>query len=184
MHPARRESTHSTHMPITRAQKEAQVATLVAQFGKLEAAVLTDYHGLSVEELQDLRAKLREQGMDYQVAKNSLFKRAVEQAGFKIQTLKGPTGVAFGYDDPVKTAKVVNQFTKDHQALEIIGGIVDREIVDVSVVTRLANMPSREELLGRLVGSLSGPTHNLAVALSGVSRNLVYALRAVQEQKG
>lgn len=170
-------------MPITRPQKEAQVAELVAQFGKLEAAVLTDYHGLSVSELQELRAKLREQGMDYQVAKNSLFKRAVEQAGFKIQELKGPTGVAFGYDDPVQTAKAVAAFAKEHEALEIIGGIVDKEIVDSAVIKRLATMPGREELLERLVGSLSGPARNLAGALGGVSRNLVYALRAVQEQK-
>lgn len=170
-------------MPITRTQKEEQVAELVAQFGKLEAAVLTDYHGLSVADLQELRAKLREQGMDYQVAKNSLFKRAASEAGFKIQDLKGPTGVVFGYDDPVQTAKAVAAFAKEHEALEIIGGIVDKEIVDSAMIKRLASMPGREELIGRLLGSISAPARNLAGALSGVSRNLVYALRAVQEQK-
>lgn len=170
-------------MPITRQSKEEQVAELADRFGKLEAAVLTDYHGLTVRQLQGLRATLREQGMDFQVAKNSLFNRAAKQAGLKIEELAGPTGVAFGYEDAVQTAKAIKTFAKDNEALEITGGIVDGELVDAAMIKKLAALPGREELLGRLIGSIGGPTRNLASALSAISRNLVYALTAVKESK-
>lgn len=170
-------------MAISRQDKETQVAELVEHFGKIEAAVLTNYHGLTVRQIQELRAKLREQGMDFQVAKNSLFTRAAKEAGIKIQQLEGPTGVAFGYEDSVQAAKVVSKFAKENEALEIIGGIVDKEVVDVAMIKKLAALPGREELLGRLIGSIGGPARNLAGALSAISRNLVYALNAVKEQK-
>lgn len=170
-------------MAITRERKEAQVKELTDHFGKLKAAVLADYHGLSVREMQELRSQLAEQGIDFAVAKNTLFARAAKQAGIKVQELKGPTAIAFGYEDPVTTSKIVFQFTKDHEALEIIGGIVDGAVVDTAMIEKFAMLPGRDELLVRLVGSISGPTRNLASALGATTRNLVYALQAVREAK-
>lgn len=170
-------------MPKTRAQKEAALAELSADLGKQQMAVLTHYHGLTVRDLQELRAKLREHGMKFTIVKNTLFARAAKEAGITVETVEGPLAVAVGFDDAVQTAKTINQFSKDHEALEIMSGIFEGKQVDAAMVQKLANLPGREELLGRLIGSIGGPTRNLAGALSAISRNLVYALRAVQEQK-
>src|SRR4051812_8110781 len=118
-------------MPITREQKEQQVKVLSERFAKTKAAVLTDYHGLTVRDIQQLRADLREQNVDYQVAKNSLLKLAAKDAGLDLGELEGPTAIAFGYDDSVTTAKAVNEFAKGNDNLEILGGYIDGDKVDV-----------------------------------------------------
>ena len=169
-------------MPITRENKEALVAELTDRFTRQEAAVITHYHGLTVRDIQDLRAKLREQGIDFQVSKNTLFKLSAKQAGID-GDFTGPTAIAFGYEDPVTTSKAINDFAKGNDALEIVGGIVENKLVDTATVKKLAALPSREELLGKLVGSISSPARNLASVLTATTRNLVYALKAVQEAK-
>lgn len=170
-------------MAISREAKEQQVQELVDRFGRIEAAVLTHYHGLTVRQIQELRARLREQDMEFSVAKNNLFNLAAKEAKLDLAELTGPTAIAFGYGDAVQTAKTITTFAKDNEALEITGGIFEGKQVDAAMVKKLASLPGREELLGRLVGSISAPTRNLAGALAGVSRNLVYALNAVKEQK-
>lgn len=170
-------------MAKTRQSKEQDVASLADKLGRMQAAVVTNYQGLSVRDTELLRSSLREQGMDFEVVKNTLFHRAAEKADVQADELNGPVAVAFGYDDTVQTAKIVSKFAKDNEKLEITGGIVDGKQVDPAVIKQLAALPSREELLGRLVGSLSAPARNLASVLGATSRNLVYALRAVQETK-
>ena len=169
-------------MPISRQDKETQVAALTDRFSRQEAAVIAHYHGLTVRDLADLRAKLREQGVDFQVAKNTLLKLSAKESGIEAE-FTGPTAVAFGYEDPVTTSKVVNDFAKENENLEIVGGIVENQLVDVATVKKLAALPSREELLGKFVGSISSPARNLASVLTATTRNLVYALKAVQEAK-
>lgn len=170
-------------MAKTRDQKEQTVADL-AEALKSPAAVLTDYQGLTVREQQDLQGKLREQGLSFLVVKQTLLRRAAEQAGVKLSDdLSGPMALALGGEDPVGISKLISEFTKEHEALEITGGIVDGAQVDAAMVKRYASLPGREELLGRLMGSISAPVRNLASGLSGVSRNLVYALNAVKEKK-
>lgn len=170
-------------MPKTRQQKEQDVTDLVDKLKRTKGAVITDYHGLTVRDTESLRSKLREQGMDFEVVKNTLFKRAADEAGITLEQVTGPAGIAFGYEDAVQTAKIVSKFAKANEKLEIVGGVVEGRQVDVAVIKKLSSLPSREELLGRLVGSLSTPTRNLASVLSATTRNLVYALRAVQESK-
>lgn len=170
-------------MAKTRDQKEQTVADL-AEALKAPAAVLTDYQGLTVREQQDLQGALREQGLTFMVVKQTLLRRAAEQAGVKLSgDLNGPMALALGGDDPVGISKLIAGFAKEHEALEITGGIVDQEHVGVDMIKRYAALPGREELLGRLIGSIGGPVRNLASGLSGVSRNLVYALTAVKERK-
>ena len=170
-------------MPKTRQRKESDVAELVDKLGRTQAAVFTNYHGLTVRATEELRAKLREQGMEFSVVKNSLFQRAAESSGVELQELRGPAGIAFGFEDAVQTTKAVAAFAKENPALEIVGGVVEGKQVDLSVIKRLSALPGREELLGRLVGSLSAPSRNLAMVLSATTRNLVYALQAVREAK-
>jgi large subunit ribosomal protein L10 len=170
-------------MPITRADKEAQVAELTEKLKRSNSVVVTHYHGLTVRELQEFRKDLHEVEVDYQVAKISLFNRAAEAAGMKLEGMSGPIAVAIGYGDPVQTSKAVNAFAKDHEAMELVGGVMDGKQVDVATIKKLAALPGREELLGKLVGSLSAPPRNLAGALAAIPRSLVYALSAVKEQK-
>jgi large subunit ribosomal protein L10 len=170
-------------MAKTREQKEAKLAELTDAFGRIEAAVFTNYHGLSVRDIDELRSQMREAGMEYHVVKNTIFKRAADAAGIKLEELTGPAGIALGFDDSVATAKLVNKFSKDHEALEIHGGIVEGKEVGVDVIKKLAALPGREELLSRLVGSISSPPRKLATVLAATTRNLVYALTAVKEAK-
>lgn len=170
-------------MPKTRENKEQTVAGLTEALSSMQAAVLTHYQGLTVREISQMRAAFREQGVTYEVLKNTLFKRAADKAGIKIGQPTGTLGLAIGQEDVVQVAKVVSKAAKDYEPLEIVGGIVEGEEVDVDVIKRLAALPSREELLGRFIGSISAPPRNLASALSATTRNLVYALRAVRESK-
>ncbi|MEX1112971.1 MAG: 50S ribosomal protein L10 [Patescibacteria group bacterium] len=170
-------------MPKTREQKEAVTQALTTALRDAAAVVFTDYQGLGVREQQELQAQLRENGMRFEVVKNTLFQRAAKDAGLTVDELTGPVGVAFGFEDPVSVSKAVTQFAKDNEALEVTGGIVDGERVEVAMISKLASLPGRDELLGRLVGSISAPVRNLASGLSAVPRDLVYALNAVKEQK-
>jgi large subunit ribosomal protein L10 len=170
-------------MPITRTKKESNVTELIERLSRIEAAVFVHYQGLTVRDFEQLRQNLRDEGIDFRVVKNKIFRLAAKEAGISVEAITGPVGVAFGYTDSVTTAKVVSEFAKKHEPVEIAGGIIDGAEVDAVMIKKLASLPSREELLGRLVGSLSAPTRNLASALSATSRNLVYALKAVQEQK-
>lgn len=170
-------------MAKTRAQKEQEVAAL-AEGLKAPAAVLTDYQGLTVRDQQDLQGKLREEGLKFIVVKQTLLRHAAKQAGVKLpDDLSGPVALAVGGEDPVAISKTIAKFAKEHETLEITGGIVDRELVGADLIKKYAALPGREELLGRLIGSIGGPVRNLASGLSGVSRNLVYALTAVKESK-
>ncbi len=170
-------------MPKSRSQKEQDLQTLIEELGRIAAAVTADYHGLSVRELEELRSSLREQNVRFRVVKNTLLQRATEAAGLPVQDFAGPVGLALGFGDAVQTVKAMAKFAKEHPALELTGGMVDGQHVDVVVIKQLAALPSREELLGRLVGSLSAPARNLAGVLSAAPRNLVYALKAVEQQK-
>ncbi|MSU76050.1 50S ribosomal protein L10 [Patescibacteria group bacterium] len=170
-------------MPKTREQKEQEVAELTEALKGASASVLTNYQGLGVRDQQELQNSLREQGMRFHVAKLTLLNRAAKEAGIELDTLEGQQALAIGADDPVGVAKAVAEFAKEHEALEITGGIVDGKQVGVELIQRYASLPGRDELLGRLMGSISAPVRNLASGLSGVSRNLVYALTAVKEKK-
>lgn len=171
-------------MAKTREEKEATVKALTEALKEAKAVVFADYHGLSVREQQELQANMRTGGMKFGVVKNNLFTKAAKDAGLKLERPSGPVAVAYGFDDPVAVAKGVAEFAKEHESLELTGGFVDGEPVEITVIQKLASLPGREELIGKLVGSISAPARNLAGGLSAISRNLAYALNAVKEAKG
>lgn len=170
-------------MPKTREQKEATLKVLAEALKDAKAVVFADYQGLGVREQQELQNGMREGGMRFAVVKNTLFTMAAKEAGLELERPTGPVAVAYGFEDPVAVAKAVHDFAKEHEALEITGGFVDGEAVELSVIDKLASLPSRDELLAKLMGSLGAPIQNLAGGLSAIPRNLVYALSAVKEQK-
>lgn len=168
-----------------RSEKEATVSQVVEKFNKSQAVILADYRGLNVQEVTELRKKLREAGVEYRVIKNTLTSRAAKEVNIEglDEYLSGPTALAFGYHDPVAPAKILANFAKDHKKLELKAGILEGKIIGTKAVKALAELPSREALLGQIAGLLQSPMRGLVTVLSGPLRNLAYATEAVRKQK-
>lgn len=165
--------------------KEAVVADIQAKFEKAQSVVFIDYRGLTVSEVTELRNKMRSAGVEYRVLKNSMIKRAVDNLGIQgvDEVLAGPTAVAFGYEDPVAPAKILVDFVKAAKKTEIKGGVLAGKGIDVAGVKYLAELPSKEQLLAKMMGSLNAPITGFVMVLSGVLRNFVCALNAIKEKK-
>ncbi|MDS1030408.1 50S ribosomal protein L10 [Bacillota bacterium LX-D] len=148
------------------------------------SAVLTDYRGLNVAQVTKLRNELRQAGVEYKVLKNTLIKRAADDLGLEglDPYLEGPTALAFS-KDPVSPAKVLFDFAKENKALEIKAGVLEGKVIEVQQVKALADLPSKEELLAKIVGGMQAPLYGFAAVLNGNLRNFVYALEAVRQQK-
>ena len=170
---------------MVRPEKVAVVEELKDKLSRAQAVVVTDYRGLNVQEITELRHKLREAGVEYKVAKNTLTTRAAKEVDLPDleQFLSGPTAIAFGYDEPVSAAKVISEFARLHKELEIKGGVLEGNVIGVEAVQALADLPPREELLAMVARAMQGPIAGFANVLQGIMRSLVYALDAVREQK-
>ena len=158
--------------------KKQIVTELEALLKETKTGVLVDYRGLSVEEDTKLRRKLREAGVKYSVIKNRLIKFALENAKLTElePILKGPTALATSADDVVAPAKVLHDFAKENELLEIKGGFMEGKVVDIATIKQLATLPSKEVLLGKLLGSLQSPMYGLANVLNGNISGLARAL--------
>ena len=152
-------------------QKKAVVEELIQKLKDAKSVVLADYRGLTVDQDTKLRKALRDEGVEYKVIKNSIISFAVKDSdleGLK-EYLAGPTAMAISTTDPVAPSKVLAKYAKDYSKLEIKGGMVEGNIIDVAGVQELASTPSKEELLGRLIGSLQGSLYGLAAALNAIA---------------
>lgn len=161
-------------MANNRQLKEAKVAEIREKLQKAESVILAQYQGLTVEEDTELRSKLREAGVEYKVYKNTLTTLAAKELGYEgiVEFLQGPVSVAFGYEDPTAPARVLNDFAKAHKKLELKGGLVQGEVYDTDKIKQLADIPPREVLIAKLLGSFKAPVSNFA-----------YLLNAVKEKK-
>lgn len=170
---------------MARPEKEATVAEVKERFQRAKAVVLTDYRGLNVGELTDLRKKLREAGVEYKVVKNTLAARAAREAELaELEAhLAGPIAMAFGYEDPAVPAKILATFAREHKNLELKAGILEGRVLGQTEVKALADLPSREQLLAMVAGVFQAPLRGLAVVLSGPMRNLAYGLEALRKQR-
>ena len=173
-------------MAITRAVKEQAVAKLTEDLGRIKLAVLTNYRGLTVAETEELRAKLREEGMTYRVTKNTLLRIAAKSnpslAELDPSTFVGPMALACGFDDEVAPARVVFQYAKDHQALEIVGAITgEGEVLSADQVKALASLPTRTQLLGQVVGTIAAPLSGFVGVMGANVRSIVQVLSAISK---
>ncbi|MDW7670822.1 MAG: 50S ribosomal protein L10 [Bacillota bacterium] len=150
--------------------KKAIVEEIADKFSRSTSAILYDYRGLTVEEVTELRKQFRDAGVDYKVYKNTLVKRALEQAGVEGLTdlMEGPNAIAFSYDDPITPAKIGSEFAKTHKELELKAGIVEGEFFNETKVKELAAIPTREVLIAKLLGSLKAPVSNFAYLLQAI----------------
>ncbi len=165
--------------------KTEAVAALAKSIGEAKSVIVADYRGLTVAQVSELRTKAREASVYYKVAKNRLVKLALKECGLDPldDVLQGPSAFAMGMEDPVSPAKVLAEFSKENEALEIKGGFLGAEILSVEDVKKLASMPSRDELLSRMMGSLQSPVTKFAIALNQSVAKIAYALKAVADQK-
>lgn len=168
-----------------RPEKVQQVETIRAWLQQAAAAILTDYRGLNVRDLVQLRTKLREAGSDYRVVKNTLLQRAAEALGITglEPYLEGPTAVAISRGDPVAPAKVLQEYIRQMRKLEVKGALVEGRVITAEQVKVLAEMPAKPQMQARLLGTLQSPLYGLAGVLVGLQRNLVYGLDQIRRQK-
>ncbi|MCX7014093.1 MAG: 50S ribosomal protein L10 [Candidatus Sumerlaeota bacterium] len=164
-------------------KKLDRMDTYVEKLGRSQAVVVADYRGLTVAEVNDLRQKMRAQSIEYRVAKNRLMKRALAELGFDPldDALQGPSAFALGYADPVLTAKALADFAKANEKLAIKGGWLGKRALNADEVKALAKLPSREQLLARLLGSLKSPVTKAAFALRQSVSKVAYAVKAVAD---
>jgi len=175
-------------MAISREAKEKAVAQLSDDLSRLKLAVMTDYRGLSVSEVEELRGKLRAEGIAYRVTKNTLLRLAANNnPAFKDidpATFAGPMALAIGFDDEVAPARVIFQYAKEHKALEMVGAITgDGQVLDAAQVKALATLPTREQLIAQVVGTIAAPLSGFVGVMSGNVRSIINVLNALSEAK-
>jgi large subunit ribosomal protein L10 len=166
-------------------EKKRIADDLHQRFSKSSVVIVTDFKGLDVASINELRNKLREESVEYQVVKNSLLVRASEKTDVAMikDRFKGPSAVALSYDDPVAPAKVLTQFAAEHQQLEIKVGVMGGKILEPDEIKALSKLPSREILLGQLLSTMNAVPTSFVRVLAEIPRSFLNVLNAVKEQK-
>jgi len=172
-------------LPLNRSQKEALVEQLHDKFSRSVSVTLVEFPGLSVNDVTEFRAKLRDVQGELKVSKNTLFRIAIKgtEAEPLLESFQGPNAAVFAYEDPVQVAKVIMDFAKDHEALKVRNGILNGKLMDAAGIEALSKLPSREVLIAQMLSVLVATPTNLVQVLSGIPRKFLYALRAIEEQK-
>jgi large subunit ribosomal protein L10 len=165
--------------------KQKIVASLREKFTDAKVVIVTDYKGLDVAQMNDLRRKLREAEVEYQVVKNTLLIRASQDTHVEqlVDAFKGPSAIALAFSDPVAPAKVLMQFAKANDKLEIKAGVMSGKLLDLAAIGALSKLPSREELLAQVLATMNAVPQSLVSALADAPRRLVNVLNAVKDQK-
>lgn len=165
--------------------KKKIVQDLREKFLKTKVLIVTDYTGMQVETLNGLRRKLRDAGIEYQVVKNTLLRRASEETNVALiqDAFKGPSAIALSYDDPVAPARVLTQFAKENQKLELRIGVMGGRVIDLNGIKALANLPSREVLLSQLLAVMNAVPTSFVRVLSAVPSGLLNVLQALKAKK-
>lgn len=170
---------------MDRIKKEQVVAELHDKLQRASAAILTDFRGMTVSEMTELRDALAAEQIEYQVVKNTLMRLASKETGSEVlePLLKDTCAVAIGYGDPSVPAKVIKKFSKTNDKLKVKAGVLGERLLNVDQVGALAELPSREELLAKLLGTLNAVPTGLVTVLSGVPRAFVSVLAAIEREK-
>lgn len=166
-------------------QKKQIAEELHENFSKSKVVILTDYKGLDVASITSLRKKLRDADVQYKVVKNTLIRRAAKDTDVALieDQLKGPSAVAFSYDDPVAPAKVLSDFAKENEKLEIKIGVMNGSVLDQNAIKALSALPSREELLSQVLSAMNAIPTSLVRALADAPRRLVNVLQALKDKQ-
>ncbi|HUZ89064.1 MAG TPA: 50S ribosomal protein L10 [Candidatus Acidoferrales bacterium] len=170
---------------MARPEKIEQVALLAGKLRNAKVAVLADYRGLTVAQLQELRTKLRGQAVEFRVVKNTIARRAAVDAGHADwqESLKGPLAIAFGYDDISSPSRLLGEWSRATRLkLEIMGGLVEGRVMGPDQVRQIADLPSREVLIAQLLGTLQSPIAQLVGTIQAPVQQLVGLLEAYKNK--
>lgn len=170
---------------MNRDQKAQIISEIKDKFQKSQGVVITEYKGLSVKDVNELRDKLRTVSCEYRVLKNTLTEVAISDLGLEdIKSfLKGPTAIVFEYKDPVSPAKIMYDFQKEHENFKIKAGLLGKKVLKADQIKQLASLPDRETLLSLVMARMQSPIVGLVNVLQGTLRNMVYVLDAISKQK-
>ena len=169
----------------TKAFKQDKVSLIREKIDKAQVAIVTEYKGYTVEEITNLRRALQKDGGDYMVTKNTLTKIAIKGTPYEAlaEKMTGPVALAFGFKDPVAPAKAVKNFIEKAKKGEIIGAVLDGKLLSVEETKALANLPSKEELYAKILGSINSPASGIVGSINAVMAQLTRAMAAVRDQK-
>jgi len=170
-------------MALTKAQKQKILEDLKDKIAKQKAMIFVDFTGLKVKDLSNLRKKLKAANSELKVAKKTLLGLVFKKAGLEIETkkMKGEIALIFGYNDGLSLAKMIYQFAEANPNLKILGGFFEKKFQEAEEIITLAQLPTREELLVKLVGTIFAPVSNLVNVLQGNIKGLIYALGAIKK---
>ncbi|MBI4697852.1 MAG: 50S ribosomal protein L10 [Nitrospirae bacterium] len=166
-------------------KKSHIVSELHDKFSKATGIIFTEYKGLTVLEMSELRKQLRGSAVDYKIAKNTLARRASDGTSIEVgkEAFKGPMGIAIGYSDPVSLSKKVLEYAKSNDKLKIKGGIIEGKVCGDTDIKAIAGLPSREILLAMFIGAMQSPLSKFAGAINATVTQLAYAMEALKNKK-
>lgn len=169
---------------LTKDQKKEIVEELADKIKRQQSLIFTDITGVSVSELQDLRKRLRQLGIEYKVAKKNLIDLALrkEKKELDIKDFNGSLAMAFGYEDPIVPVKVLSGFSKENKNFKILGGLMEDKILSMEDIKELAMIPSKNELLAIFINTLKGPISGFVNIINGVTRNFIGILNAIENK--
>lgn len=170
---------------LTRQQKNEIVEKLTQDFKDSKSVVFVDFRGLSVKDMTSLKRELKKENSNLSVIKKSLIAVALKNAGIEVDVkdMEGQMAVSVATEDEVSSAKIISKFAKENENIKILGGALGDKPMEAEEIQALAKLPSKEELLAKLVGSLKSPLSGLVNVLQGNQRGLVYAIKAIAESK-
>ena len=169
----------------TKAFKDEKIAKIKENVYKAQVAIVTEYKGMTVEEITKLRRALQKDGGDYMVTKNTLAKIALKDTPYEVLTekLTGPIAIAFGFEDPVSPAKALSKFIKETKKGTVVAAALDGKLLSAEEAKALAEIPSKEEIYAKMLGSINSPATGIVGAINAVMASLTRAVAAVRDKK-
>ena len=171
---------------MKRSEKEAIIAEVAEKAARAVAMYFADFSKITVAEETELRREFRKSGVEYNVVKNTLARKALEQlTGYDrvFDKLVGPTGIAFSYEDVSAPAKIIKKFSEKTGKLKLKAAIVEKQVYDATKLEQLANMPTRKDVIAAVLGSIQAPASGIVGAINAVARDLVYVIDAIEKKK-
>ncbi len=173
-------------MAKSRQSKTDTLASLSDKLSRMKAVAFTHYQGLSVKDVTDLRKQLRADNVDFLVTKKTLLRKALGDAGLDgglVDHLPGDVAMAFGYDDEILPAKLLQKYRKDHPSVELLAGLVKGEVLNAHQIVALAKLPGREELIAQTIWTIKAPLTGMVTVLAGNLRGLIQVVKALSERQ-
>jgi large subunit ribosomal protein L10 len=171
---------------ITKEKKKAVLLDLTDRFAKSKSMVFIGFQGLTVKDNMKLRRIFRDEGIEYTVAKKTLIKKGLESVkveGTENFSPEGPVAVAVGYEDEIAPARIAKEFGKTNDKVQILGGVMNFEIVGAEAMKQIASLPGKDQLRARLIGTINAPVSGFVNVLAGNVRNLLNVLNAIADEK-